>query len=316
MTEKPSILTIFTAPKPFTNPHITTIQRNAIKSWVSLGDEVRVILMGDEAGMAEEAARLGIEHMPDVERSESGTPFIPSMFELARLRTASPFLACLNADVMMLPDMLTTTLQIAKQFDKFLVVGQRWDADVREELEFGADWDAMLLALINERGRPHRAVGSDYFIFPRDCFTNVPKFAIGRSGWDNWMIYHTRRTGWPAIDATGAITVIHQDHDYSHLPNNEPPYRLPETLRNIRLAGGRRTIFLLVDTDHHFKDGNLQPIPVRGGKLVREIETFPIRKLGSTALAEIFFMIFHPLQAFKEWRGRLTYKFNQVLKRK
>ena len=31
------LLTLFTAPKPFTNPHIALIQRNAIRSWMALG---------------------------------------------------------------------------------------------------------------------------------------------------------------------------------------------------------------------------------------------------------------------------------------
>ena len=39
-------LTIFTAPKPFTDPRIDIIQRNAIRSWLSLGEDVGVILVG------------------------------------------------------------------------------------------------------------------------------------------------------------------------------------------------------------------------------------------------------------------------------
>ena len=30
----------------------------------------------------------------------------------------------------------------------------------------------------------------------------MPDFAIGRAGWDNWMIYHARQQGWPVIDGT------------------------------------------------------------------------------------------------------------------
>jgi hypothetical protein len=43
-------LTIFSAPKPFTNPHIDIIQRNAIRSWVEMDSRVEVILIGDEQG--------------------------------------------------------------------------------------------------------------------------------------------------------------------------------------------------------------------------------------------------------------------------
>ena len=54
-------LTIFTAPKPFTNPHINIIQRNAIQSWVEMGSRVEVIVIGREEGLVEAAADLGAD---------------------------------------------------------------------------------------------------------------------------------------------------------------------------------------------------------------------------------------------------------------
>jgi len=54
-----AFLTIFTTPKPFTNPHIATIQRNALANWQALGSDVTVIVLGDEAGATEAAAEFG-----------------------------------------------------------------------------------------------------------------------------------------------------------------------------------------------------------------------------------------------------------------
>jgi len=68
-----SLITLFSAPKPFTNSHIAMIQRNAIKSWTLLPD-VEVILLGEEAGLAEAAKELGVKHISNVARNESGTP--------------------------------------------------------------------------------------------------------------------------------------------------------------------------------------------------------------------------------------------------
>ena len=82
-------LTIFTAPKPFTNPHIAVIQRNAIRSWLSLGPQVEVFLMGEEDGLSEFAAECGIKHLPDVKRSAAGTPLVSSMFAMARQHSRS-----------------------------------------------------------------------------------------------------------------------------------------------------------------------------------------------------------------------------------
>jgi len=304
-------LTLFTAPKPFTNPHITTIQRNAIQSWLHLGEGVRVILIGDETGMKEVADEFGIDHLPQVQVNRDGTPLVSSIFELARQHSPDPLLVYLNADILLTPAFLAPVNQVAEQVERFLIVGQRWDLDVPQALDFSPGWDERLMADVRQRGRIHPPMGSDYFVFPRTCFTQMPKFAIGRAGWDNWMFTHARLQGWPVIDATQAVTIIHQDHDYSHLPGGQPHYRLPETTENIRLAGGRRAIFTLHDADYRLINRELQRIPLVGRKLFREIETFPLRKLHSYPLAELSFAIFHPVKACKEWRGRVAYKLGR-----
>jgi len=58
------MLTIFTAPKPFTDPHLDLIQRNAIRSWRDLGPLVEVLLIGDEAGMQGAALDLQVRQLP------------------------------------------------------------------------------------------------------------------------------------------------------------------------------------------------------------------------------------------------------------
>lgn len=304
-------LTLFTAPKPFTNPHIATIQRNAIQSWLHLGEGVQVLLVGEEAGLSETAVELGIVHLPQVQRNRDGTPLVSSIFELARQHSPDPLLVYLNADILLTPAFLRPVKQVAEQVERFLIVGQRWDLDTRQPLDFSSGWDDRLLADLHQRGRLHPPMGSDYFVFPRDCFTRMPKFAIGRAGWDNWMFTHARLQGWPVVDATHTITIIHQDHDYSHLPGGQPHYRLPETTENIRLAGGRCAIFTLHDANFTLNDGRLQRIPLRGRKFLREIETFPLRKLHSYPLAQLSFAIFHPMKVFKELRGRVTYKLRK-----
>jgi hypothetical protein len=126
------------------------------------------------------------------------------------------------------------------------------------------------------------------------------------------MIYHARTLHIPVVDASSSITAIHQDHDYSHLPNGQPHYRLPESSENLRLAGGRRTIFTLHDADHRTQEGQLQRTPLHPRKLMREIEIFPLVQLHSEALADCFFAVFHPIKAWREFRGRAAYKMKRA----
>ena len=314
MPESEPFISIFTAPKPFTNPHIRLIQRNAIKSWLSLGEEVRVFLIGDEPGMAEFAKETGVHHLTWVASNPLGTPLVSSIFGIARQMSTSPLLAYVNADILLTPQFIEISRQVCNQKKKFLIVGQRHDLDVQEELEFSPGWDQALKTSVRIRGRLHPPAGSDYFIFPRACFINIPNFTVGRAGWDNWMIYYARTQQYPVIDATPSLIVVHQDHDYSHLPNGQPHYRLPETYENIRLAGGPRTIFTLVDANYFIQDGRIWPTRRHGREWLREIEIFPLTRLHSLFLADIFFSILHPVKAWKEWRARVAYKLRQKRK--
>ena len=273
-------LTIFTAPKAFTDPHITLIQRNALRGWQSLGPDVEVLVIGEEAGLGQTAAELGIRRIPEVARNEQGTPLVSSIFAQARLASRSPLLAYLNADILLLPDFVQVARQISTQLERFLVVGQRWDLAVTQELDFGPGWERRLQGSLRKDGRLHVPAGSDYFIFPRHLFADMPDFAIGRAGWDNWMIYQARRQGWPVIDATLSLTVIHQDHDYGHLPGGRPHYDLEESNRNMALAGGALHMFTVLDTDKQLVNGRIRAPRPSLLRLLRKAEVWITPKDG------------------------------------
>ena len=271
-----TLLTIFSAPKPFTDPHITLIQRNAIGSWMCL-PETEVILVGDEPGLAEAAYEFGVQYLPDVARNPEGTPLVSSIFSLARQASSAPLLVYVNADILLTPDLVDSARKVMSMARKFLIVGQRWDLDVTQPLDFSGDWAVSLKDEAHAHGVLHRPMGSDYFIFPRDCFADMPEFAIGRAGWDNWMIYKSRKEGWATVDATSSIMIIHQNQDYSHLPGGQPHYKLPETYENIRLAGGREvTRFTLLDTNRTLVDGRLRRPGWSGERFIRWLEAFPL----------------------------------------
>jgi hypothetical protein len=88
--------------------------------------------------------------------------------------------------------------------------------------------------------------------------SDIPDFTIGRAGWDNWMIYKARKEGWAVIDCTPSVMIVHQNHDYSHLPGAKPHYEHPETNENIRLAGGQANIrYTILDSTHQLIGGKL-----------------------------------------------------------
>ncbi len=179
-------ITLFSAPKPFTNAHIAMIQRNAIKSWTLLPD-VEVMLLGEEAGLAEAAYELGVKHLSNVVRNESGTPLISSMFQLARENSTSDLLCIINADMILMSDFIKTALEsrsllLEKRQQNFVLLSQRWDLDIIQPIEFTEGWQNRLSSMVHGQGKLHRPAGSDFFLFPKFCYTDVPDFTIGRAG--------------------------------------------------------------------------------------------------------------------------------------
>jgi hypothetical protein len=311
-----SLITIFTSPKPFTkSEHIATIQRNAIESWTHLVDDVTVLMIGDEEGMVDVAAELGVMHVREVRTNRMGTPLIPDMFDIARKTTDSPILAFANADVILTDSLVKSVKMAMAQERDFLLVGQRYDIAIDAPIDFSDGWQARLMALNQEIGRLHGPYGSDYFVFPRHCFVDVPELAIGRAGWDNWMIYEARQCGWKTIDGTATIFALHQNHDYSHLPGGQVHYRLPESNDNVVAAGGNLHIFPLTDANWRMDDGGIDRQPMTWHRFWREVEIFPLVHWHSELLGKVFHYCLHPKrgwEAVKAWLARRFHRTSSI----
>lgn len=298
------LITLFSAPKPFTNPHIAMIQRNAIQSWTLLPD-VEVILLGEEEGLAEAARELGVKHIASVDRNANGVPLISSMFKLARENSNSDLLCIINADMILMPDFVEAARRSCLQRDKFVLLSQRWDYDITSLLDFAEGWQSRLKESVRKQNQLHRPAGSDFFLFPKSCYENVPMFTIGRAGWDNWMIYKARKENWAVIDCTPSVMIAHQNHDYSHLPDGKAHYEHPETNENIRLAGGQANIrYTILDATHQLADGKLTRPKMTSLRFTRKLELF---------LRAIFFFLpenmIENIARPKRWQKRIKKLF-------
>jgi len=245
------MLTIFTIPKSFEDSHINVIQRNAVQSWLQLNPRCEIILFGDDQGVAEAANEFSIRHIPEVKKNEFNTPLLNSAFNSAQKLAKNNILVYINTDIILMKDFIPAVEKI--KFPLFLMNGRRWDLDIKEEINFNdIDWEKKLRQKIAEKGELHGFSGIDYFVFPRSFQNNLPLFPVGRVGWDNWLIYYTRSLKIPVIDATEAITIIHQSHGYSHsLWGKEKKTRVegPELEQSIKLAGGFSCMSTIRDAD-------------------------------------------------------------------
>ncbi len=252
------MLTIFTVPKPF-DGHIGVIQRNAIRSWRELRPACQIFLCGDEAGTDEAAAAVGADRIHQVKRNSFGTPLLSSVFAAVEARATQRLLCYVNADIILLSDFVAAAARLAEAKPRFLMVGQRWDLDVTEPLPFErSDWEPELRTRVKRNGALHPPSGSDYFVYPRGEFGALPPFAVGRPGWDNWMIYRAREFRWPVVDATASTLVVHQNHAYGHVKQaTDAAWEGPEGDRNLELIGAGERIFTLMDATHRLTPAGL-----------------------------------------------------------
>ena len=207
------MLTLFSIPKPFVG-RIAGIQMNALTSWLALEASVQVVLVGDEAGVAAAAKSGGAEHIPAVLRSAEGTPRLDSAFANVDAVARHPLRCFVNADIVILDDMLPAVELVRAARERFLMIGRTIDLPDVSRAEVGDS--AGLRARALAQGVPRGATAIDYFVFTPGLFGVLPPFLVGRAGFDNWLVWRARQEA-PVIDASARVCAVHQSHDYGHL---------------------------------------------------------------------------------------------------
>ena len=251
------MLTLFSVPKAFEG-HNGIIQDNALASWARLGGGTEVFLIGDDEGTAEAAARYGFRHLGSVDRTRNGTPIVKSAFEKAEAVSKHELLCFVNADIILMGDFLEAIQRVSEEYADFLLISRRWDLDIREPLDFGSDWESLLKDRARRTGVVHRLHGADFFAYRSGMFSNMPPFAIGRTIWDNWLMYAARAKGAPLVDATPDVMAVHQAHDYVHVPGGKQgAWKGEEARENFRMGGGYKQIYNTYDANVMLTGGDL-----------------------------------------------------------
>lgn len=224
------MLTLFTFPKPFVG-HIGLIQRNALRSWLTTFPGAQVILFGAEEGVADVAAELGVEHVPNVALSPLGAPLLDDIFGQAARRSPHNTLCFANADIVFRGD--PAFLDIVRA--PYLIIGESFDTAVTAPIPFDdPGWRDAIGRDAVSRG----PFAIDWFFFSRGLFDGIPPFRMGRARYDNWLVWRAARQGAAVIDGTEVVRAIHQRHSYGHLEGGrQEAYRGPDARVNESLAG-------------------------------------------------------------------------------
>lgn len=255
------MLTIFCCPKPFRGES-AAIQRAAIGSWLALRPQPQVLVFGDEPGAAQAAEDLGATHLPVTRRTSYGTPLVNDIFERAEAAARHPLLCYANADVIMTSSLARAATAVAAASSRFLLVGECLELPRPPTPDFGDPrWEEALERQARSIGVPRGPFFIDYCVFTAGLFPAMPPFALGRSRWDNWLIAAARRSGAWVVEASAAVTAVHQPHEYDHVAGGRSwCYHGPEARMNQRLSGLRNWVHLhsVLDATHSLADGRIR----------------------------------------------------------
>ncbi|MEK7580872.1 MAG: hypothetical protein AAB512_01190 [Patescibacteria group bacterium] len=299
------MLTIFTTPKAFRG-HFAIIQENAIASWCKLRPKCQIVLIGNEYKTAQIAEKYGISHMTAVKTNKFGTPLLPDIFKNAYKVANFNKFAYVNCDVILMSDFTDSIKQI--KLHRFFLTGRRWNLDVKSKLEFKNGWQGKLKSRVSKEGRLDRYGANDYFVFTPKIDFEMPDFAVGRTAWDNWLVYKARYLKIPVIDATDVIWALHQKHDYSHAGGYQQVWHGPESQRNQELARDRRKFFNVKDATYLLTKNGLKKPKLTFSSLVRKIETVPVL---TPKITPFIYPAIFSIKLFKFIRDRQSLSSNE-----
>lgn len=252
------MITLFTTPKDF-DGHFDIIQTNAFNSWRALSKNIEIIIFGESKGAKEVSNSINAKYISDNKINEFGTPYLDDMFKLAQNKSKFNILCYINSDIILPKNFLEEVKICAERFSKFLMIGHRWDFDCSQKINFKNDIELTnFWSNAKSRALQHGPTGIDYHVFTKNLWGQIPNFLVGRTGYDNWLIWKARRKLVPIIDATNKVFMIHQNHDYSSIKtaSNKPnkidgTYTGPEGKHNEKYLGNNSSkVMNILDCTH------------------------------------------------------------------
>jgi hypothetical protein len=227
------MLTVFSIPGAFAG-RAGELQRNAVRSWLRIGARVQVVLVGDEPGVAEISRELGLVQLPEIERSERGSPLLDDVFARVDEAAAYTLRAFVDPRLVLLDGFERAVTRVAYTYSRFLAVGRSVAVETTGEIDFSPGWELILRAQAGRRGKPCPPSVLDYFVFPAGLYRSLPPFAAGHAHVGGWLVWEARRDA-RVVDLSGSVLALHQSS-----PGAEKAPDAEEDARNLALAGGKR----------------------------------------------------------------------------
>jgi hypothetical protein len=236
-------LSIITALRKFEG-EFKRIQLNAILSWCAAAElaglDTEIIGVCLHPTAVQQCHNLKIKSVLArsyrvLARPKQGgrrTPYISTTIHEGERAGTGDIFVYINPDNILLPSFFEAVQIAARQYQSFVLVGERTDIDTARVLAFDAEWNEKLTRDIRRTGRPRGLTAMDYFVYkPRGFFDPIPKMAMACFVWDGWLMGKALDSGVPVVNISDYALCAHQDHE-----NSKVFYKHPQRYENERLA--------------------------------------------------------------------------------
>ena len=258
------MLTLFTTLRPFTDAHAELIQCNAIRSWIALEPKPQIVLMGDDAGVAEVAREFGLLHLPKVETNQEGVPMRSSMCQLARQVAEHELLCIINGDIIILDGFYEALKHI--RLEQFVAAGCRYNLEIRDAIDFNdVDWRTSLQTRLDQEGELFSPSAIDYAIYSRSISPPIlPPFPMAHGDWDPWFLFQYQQRGIPVVNLSHVVTIVHQNHEAPEETKRKRRkwYWSAEGRMTVRQMGGFSSMITLREADYVMTGNGLERPPL------------------------------------------------------
>ena len=228
--KKPRVLlTMFTSFKNKKEKYRTYC--NTLRNWALFLPQIQPLLFTYETdeNLIKLAKSLGwlIADVPRLGKNK--VPIWKDMYFAAQNHSNSVFYGWFNGDLLFddgLINTLTAVEHYLNQLDRTLIVGQRTNFELRNR----EIWNKSDVTKAAKEGTLYHIHALDYFILARNQYVwdQVPDVVIGRTYYDNFLVYVALKNKLSVVDASKTVLTLHQTGKDGNLASektiNDPLY--------------------------------------------------------------------------------------------
>ena len=205
--------TIITTPKPLGIPGNRMAFENAIRSWTRLSPRPEILVIGGNRELIE---KEGGRWVGGVRSSVQGRPYFDHFISEAEVLAANDIIMYSTDHLILTSGLISAVKSVSETFPgNFVIIGKRWGLDVQAPINFSDhNWESILWDRVIKTNSLGSNAAKDYLIFRRPFGLPIPNFIMGYEWYDTWLVWAALQAGYPVIDASDAISVVHQSHTF------------------------------------------------------------------------------------------------------